>query len=581
MTGCTRFSSTCSPSLIDHVYSTHPEHTKTENVPWGSSDHNLIGVKRKNGLVVEKERMIRKRVFKDFNRMSFNTDLENTNWLELLNMNDIDACVEQFDSKFLRVLEKHCPIRKIQVRKNYTPWYNDEIKDVKASLKWKKVKAQRSCDKKDAKEAEMEAKKLKTLLRRAEEKWKEKQARNGESVPGMSYKQLKEWVGWGGTKQPRQLRDKDGKISSSPVKNANIMNDFYIEKVKKIREDMKDEEFDESRLKHIMSGKTCRFTISEVDIVTVKKALSRLKNSKALGPDDIQADLLKKTSCWTLPVITHIINMMIRQRKFPQKWKISKIIPLLKSALSDLTNPKEYRPVSLLCPMSRLAEMIICDQVVKYLEENGLLHERIHGYRKYHGCTSSIIEVYEEALDAQERQELCSLNLYDQSAAFDLLDHELLLRKMSILGFDEDALGWYKEFLSGRKQYVHLEGADSELADVGTGAPQGSTNGPIVWLIYTIDLPLVIEEDLTTARRDSDLILDALPAAPDRPSRTASDEPNPPQALNTSPIPVPPITASPTPVPCGSASLTPVLLSCSPPVVTLLNPQAQFTALFW
>ena len=135
ITGCTRFSSTCSPSLIDHVYSTHPEHTKTENLPWGTSDHNLIGVKRENGIVVEKERIIRKRVFKDFNRMSFNRDLEFTDWLELLNINDIDACVEQFDSKLLRVLEKHCPIRKIQVRKNYTPWYNEEIKAVKTSLK--------------------------------------------------------------------------------------------------------------------------------------------------------------------------------------------------------------------------------------------------------------------------------------------------------------------------------------------------------------------------------------------------------------------------------------------------------------
>ena len=238
--------------------------------------------------------------------------------------------------------------------------------------------------------------------------------------------------------------------------------------------------------------------------------------------------------------------------------------------------------------MSRLAEMIVCDQVVKCLEENGLLHERIHGYRKYHGYTSSIIEVYEEALDAQERQELCSLNLYDQSAAFDLVDHELLMKKMSILGFDEDALGWYKEFLSGRNQYVHLEGADSELADVGAGAPQGSTNGPIVWLIYTIDLPLVIEEDLITAERDSDLILDALPAAPspDRPSLGASDEPNlsqvfnenansdlsPPPVLNTCSIPAPLNTVSPTPVPLGTEMPTPVPLGTARPTPVSLSP---------
>ena len=99
-----------------------------------------------------------------------------------------------------------------------------------------------------------------------------------------------------------------------------------------------------------------------------------------------------------------MINLSTKNNDFATLWKISKVIPLLKPD-GDHLNPKDFRPVSLLGPLSRLVEMLVCIQVMKYLEDNCLLHSSIHGYGKDHSCASAIIEMYNNAIVAQESGE--------------------------------------------------------------------------------------------------------------------------------------------------------------------------------
>ena len=248
----------CSPSLIDHIYTTHPEKLIVENNVWGSSDHNLIGFKRKNGSVVENERMVQKRVFKNFKVDHFQKDVSEEQWNDILKEEDIDICVDLFNSRLCRILDIHCPVKKIQLRQNYTPWITPEIKEAQTELKWKKIKAQRSKNKDDQEDVQRDAKFIRSLFRKAEEDWRKIEAQKHESRPGMTYKQVKDQVGWSGGKQPRQLRDNQGKISNSPKKNANIMNNFYIQKVKTIRKNMVNTPVNEKRLDKLVEGKNTK-----------------------------------------------------------------------------------------------------------------------------------------------------------------------------------------------------------------------------------------------------------------------------------------------------------------------------------
>ena len=119
-----------------------------------------------------------------------------------------------------------------------------------------------------------------------------------------------------------------------------------------------------------------------------------------------------------------------------------------------------------------------------HLHDKDLLHSRNHGYRKHHGTITAILEAQEEAFEAMERGEVMGIVTLDQSAAFDVIEHCILDRKLKLYGFDPHALGWFRSYLRNRSQYVALETSESEEKVVGPFAcPQGSCLGPLLFLV--------------------------------------------------------------------------------------------------
>ena len=96
----TRFQANSSSSLIDHVYSTSPERLEVENVPNGTSDHNLVGIRRKNGAAVDRPRMMKKRVFHNFSQEEFRKEVEKEDWDRILKIEDLNEVAQTFNSKF-------------------------------------------------------------------------------------------------------------------------------------------------------------------------------------------------------------------------------------------------------------------------------------------------------------------------------------------------------------------------------------------------------------------------------------------------------------------------------------------------
>ena len=85
--------------------------------------------------------------------------------------------------------------------------------------------------------------------------------------------------------------------------------------------------------------------------------------------------------------------------------------------------------------------------------------------------------------------------LIDLSAAFDCVDHQLLLRKMEVLGFDCKSVGWCRDYLKDRYQCVYIDGGQSSFHRVGVGVPQGSIHVPLFYILFTNDLPEIIHEE--------------------------------------------------------------------------------------
>jgi hypothetical protein len=102
--------------------------------------------------------------------------------------------------------------------------------------------------------------------------------------------------------------------------------------------------------------------------------------------------------------------------------------------------------------------------------------------------------MYDSWIDAVENDKMAGVCMLDMSAAFDIVDHELLLQKFSLYGFDENALQWINSYLSGRSQCVYIDGALSSLLDVQVGVPQGSILGPLFYVCFTNDAPETVHE---------------------------------------------------------------------------------------
>ena len=205
-----------------------------------------------------------------------------------------------------------------------------------------------------------------------------------------------------------------------------------------------------------------------------------------MGVDDIPADLFLLALPHMLPAVTHVFNLSLTQAEFPTQWKVSKICPLFKGGdQASREEPKQYRPVALLPAVARLLEKIICEQVMEYMYEEDLIHSQNHGYRKGHGTISAVLEAQESVLEAMDTGNVVGIVTLDQSAAFDIIEHNILYSKMKLYGFSESSLKWFQNYLKERSQFVSLESSRSDVMPIGPFAClQGSCLGPLIWNLY-------------------------------------------------------------------------------------------------
>ena len=215
---------------------------------------------------------------------------------------------------------------------------------------------------------------------------------------------------------------------------------------------------------------------------------------KSCALDPLPHNLFAQSLDHLLPIIHLICNSSMLSGTLPDTEKLAIVTPILKKRDLDPDSAKSYRPISNLTFISKLIERIVSRRLTSYLSEHNLLPTVQSAYRQNHSTETASLKIVSDVLDAADTGHVTLLALLDLSAAFDTVDHNILLsRQECSYGFSGTVLKWIASYLKNRSQTVVFAGIKSAPTSLLYGVPQGSVLGPLFFNLYTADVVKIAE----------------------------------------------------------------------------------------
>ena len=185
-------------------------------------------------------------------------------------------------------------------------------------------------------------------------------------------------------------------------------------------------------------------------------------------------------------MICRIVNLSLKTAIFPQIFKCAIVKPLIKKPTLD-PELKNYRPVSNLPFVGKLIEEVVSGQINAHLVKNRLLEPLQSAYKAKHSSETALIAVFNEILCELDKPDAAVLlGLLDMSAAFDTVNHTILLKRLEYtFGVTGDVLDWFRSYLTDRNLSVLIGKARSDPIALECSLPQGSKIGPRLYSEYT------------------------------------------------------------------------------------------------
>ena len=290
-----------------------------------------------------------------------------------------------------------------------------------------------------------------------------------------------------------------GKTNSSPVlpdfcpteELCDVFATFFEKKIEGIRDSLKQD----SVQSDVHASTTSDFsTFSTVSLEHIKNIISK-SPKKTCKLDPLPISLLTFCLDSLLPHITRIINTSLQSGNVPLDLKEAHVSPILKKPNLDQNVLKNYRPISNLPFLAKVMERVVITQLNDHLKSQGLLEKFQSAYKTQHSTETALLKVQTDLLNNIDKGQVSVLALLDLSAAFDTIDHQLLITRLhQHFGLSGSVLSWFESYLSGRIQKIVINDHQSQPMPLKYGVPQGSVLGPVLFSLYIHPLSEIIEK---------------------------------------------------------------------------------------
>ena len=418
---------------------------------------------------------------------SFKTDILHSELNCPDKFTNCDNAVEVYIRTLTEILDKHAPIVTFSVNPDQSKWINSECQDArrkrrKAERDNRRLKTQGSKDdyKRLCKQAE-------EILTKTRDDYYKTQLSISDNKKD-TYRIVNNLM-------DRQLSQKIFPNIKEGQELCEEMKDFFVQKVESIYSNIennvdgiKPEDYSES----FSGAPFSQFKpVSEDELRVIIKEL----NKKECEEDPIPLKIFMQCLNELMQILLFIINDSLINGRFPSLLKNALVRPAIKDESGDINSYKNYRPISNLPFLSKILEKAVQKQLDKHLDTHNLHAEHQSGYRKDHSCETATLTIYNDILCLNDTKSKVVLLLLDLSAAFDTVNHEILLAKLKkVYGLRSNVLNWFKSYLSDRAFTVTINGERSSKCYLRIGVPQGSILGPILFILYTKELSSIAKK---------------------------------------------------------------------------------------
>ena len=496
-------------SAIDHIYvsSSLLSDVKTSKLPNSATDHLpilaslMVGIKESGSEPSQKT--ITKRSMRDFNKTRWIDSLRNRNWTRVSAASNVDEMTTEFTSQVTKALDECAPYRKFKVRKNFQPGLSQTAKDIMRERDSTRGGISRASDRdKPALKA-----KYKSLRNRVINQIRKDTVNMNADRIAKAKNESETWRVVNDIIKPKNqapitIRTTDTGDITDEKEVAEAFNKFFIDKISNLKANIDPNYIKDplTKIEEKVRHKNLKFKIKPVSVKMVQKTMKKMAKKKSKGSDDISQECLILGLEALAAPLTEIINYSINTGIVPEQWKEAIVVPILKKG--DPKDLKNYRPVSCLAAASKVLERVVCDQLTRFVEVHDLLPNNQHGFRSNRSTMTALSAMQKDWIRNTEEGLMTGILVWDLSSAFDTLDIDLFLKKMTIYGADDVTIKWFSSFLCDRQQRVRIGGVVSSPLSLVSGVPQGGILSPIIFTLYTADMELWLKTSKLTNYAD-------------------------------------------------------------------------------